>query len=280
MSKFNDWNLYEKIWLLSLMTIILGATVYFSWTGTDYGSAENLLLNWVISPLSAISGIFCVVLAAKGKFATWIWGIANSVLYGYLAYRTGYYGDALMGFVYFLPTQFIGILTWKKMMQRDKTKDVRMKNLSWKQALCFLLAGIAATVLFGIFLHHVDNWFTRVMQRNDMIYLYFTQLSGGRFVLLGPIIDSSIEVLQIFAQIFMIMALAEQWIFWILTNVITIGMWVIVIIADPASTSWAFPTLIMWVAYLINSVYGYSIWMKGAKEHENRAVPGQVLHLS
>ena len=274
MTHRKDWTLYEKIWLIAFLVVILAATVYFSWTDTDYADIDSVLLNWVISPLSAISGIFCVVLAAKGRFSNWVWGIANSVLYGYLAYRTGYYGDALMGIAYFLPTQFIGIFAWKRMMRKDKAEQVRMRKLTWRQALGFGAAGVVATVLFALLLHTVDNWFTRIMHRNDTIYAYFVQVFGERFALLGPIIDSSTEVLQFFAQILMIMALAEQWVFWILTNLITIGMWAIVIIADPASISWALPTLIMWVAYLVNSIYGLCIWMRGAKRHAHGAVSG------
>jgi nicotinamide mononucleotide transporter len=102
-----DWNKFEKVWLFSFLAIIIAATVYSSATGTDYSSTENILLNWVVSPISAVTGILCVVLAAKGKISNWAYGIVNSVLYGYLAYRSGYYGDAIINIIYFLPTQFI-----------------------------------------------------------------------------------------------------------------------------------------------------------------------------
>jgi len=79
--------------------------------------------------------------------------------------------------------------------------------------------------------------------------------------------DSSTETLQIFGQILMTLAFAEQWLFWILTNIITIVMWGTVIYADPTSISWASPILIMWVAFLINSIYGYILWKKNSKEN-------------
>ena len=246
---------------------------------TNYSSAESIWLNWVISPFSAISGIFSVVLAAKGKFSTWIWSIVNIVFYGYLAYHAGYYGGALVEYVYFLPMQFIGIFTWKRMMAKDKTKDVRMKKLTWKQGVCFGFFGLVATVLFALFLHNVDNWFTETMRENGAIYSYFTQVFGERFVLMGPLIDALSKILQIFGLILMIRALAEQWILWVLTNIISIGMWIIVIIADPPSMSWAIPTIIMLVAYLINSIYGYRVWMKGAKENENRKIFLSIIKL-
>ena len=72
-----SWKPFEKIWLFVFLSVIIATTVYFSATGTDYTSTQNVLLNWVISPISAISGLFCVVLAAKGKYSNWIWGVVN-----------------------------------------------------------------------------------------------------------------------------------------------------------------------------------------------------------
>jgi nicotinamide mononucleotide transporter len=64
----------------------------------------------------------------------------------------------------------------------------------------------------------------------------------------------------------MVLAFAEQWVCWMITNIITIIMWTVVIIADPSSVSWALPTLIMWTAYLVNSVYGWIVWKRGAAD--------------
>lgn len=264
LSLFKQWSLFERIWFISFLVIIVSTTCYFSFTGTDYGQVENILLNWVISPISAITGILCVVLAAKGKISTWTYGIVNCVLYGYLAYRTGYYGDAILNIIYFLPTQFVGLLFWKKRLKRDSKVDVKMRKLTGRQGLLIAIVSFIIILGFGFCLHFVDNWFTEVMKRNVSIYSYFEHIFGTKAVLVGPILDASTEVTQILAQLLMVLAFAEQWIFWIVTNIITIIMWGIVIIADPSSISWALPTLIMWIAYLINSVYGWLMWKRGA----------------
>lgn len=261
---FKKWSPFERIWFISFLVIIIAVTIYFSFTGTDYNNIENILLNWVVSPVSAISGIFCVVLAAKGKISTWTYGIINSILYGYMAYRIGYYGDAIINIVYFLPTQFVGLLFWKTRLESKSKVDVKMRKLTVKQATCIFASGLVVSIGFGMMLNSVDNWFTEVMRRNVSIYSYFEQVFGTEAVFIGPILDSSTEVTQILAQLFMVLAFAEQWIFWIITNVITIIMWVVVIFADPSSLSWALPTLIMWIAYLINSIYGLIIWRRGA----------------
>jgi nicotinamide mononucleotide transporter len=172
----------------------------------------------------------------------------------------------IINLFFFLPTQFVGMFAWKKMLKKGSRTDVKMRALKGTQTILLLVLAVIGTIGFGLVLNGVDSWFTSVMQRNQSIYGYFTQIFGERTALVGPLIDSSTEVLQLLAQLFMILAFVEQWLLWILTDVITIFMWLMVIIADPQSVSWAVPTLIMWIAYLINAVYGWRNWRSGARE--------------
>jgi nicotinamide mononucleotide transporter len=110
----------------------------------------------------------------------------------------------------------------------------------------------------------VDHWFVQVMKRNESIYTNITAITG--ITLLGPILDSSTEVLQIIGQILMTLAYSQQWIFWILTNVITIGMWILVVLNDKTTITWVLPIIFMWFGFLVNSFYGYYKWTIDAKE--------------
>jgi len=138
-----------------------------------------------------------------------------------------------------------------------------VKKFTLLQALIVIGAGIAAFVAFGFVLQHIDFWFINYMKRNASIYTNITKAFG--IPLLGPMMDSSTEVLQILAQILCIKRMAEQWPLWVTTNVITIVMWTVVIFTDPTSIAWALPTLIMWIAFLVNSIYGTKVWYREAK---------------
>jgi nicotinamide mononucleotide transporter len=119
MKILKDFTKFEKIWVSLFTVLILGTTAWFSYLYTDYGSLWNIALNWLISPLSALTGIFCVVLAAKGKISTFTWGVVNTLSYGTLALVTGIYGDAIINLLYFLPLQFVGLVVWKKKMKKE-----------------------------------------------------------------------------------------------------------------------------------------------------------------
>lgn len=257
------WTKFEKVWLFLFAGVILAMTVIFSIGGTNYQDWHSVLLNWVISPVSALTGIVCVLLCAKGNKWNYVWGTVNCLTYGYLAYFCGYYGDMLLNLGYFLPFQLIGYIWWNKHLRNGSNNTVIMRRLNWKQAVGITAGGIVATGVFGYLLTQLDGWFFNVMKRNQSIYEYIDNIFHVPF--LGAIFDASTETLQVIAQILMTLAFVEQWILWILVNIITIIMWITVIVADPTSIAWAMPTLLMWVAYLVNSVYGYINWLRGAK---------------
>lgn len=258
--RFQEWSKFEKIWFCIFSIVILCTTIIFSYEGTDYKETFSIILNWFISPISALTGILCVVLAAKAKISTWTYGAVNSIFYGCVAWYSGYYGDFLINIFYFLPSQFIGLYYWRRHLKPLSKVDVTIKKISKKSFLAILVSCILLAVLWGLFLHYVDSWFTNVMKRNISIYGDLAGIFGPAYTLLGPMLDSSTEILQLAGQLLMILALPQQWIFWIATNVITILMWTAVLLVNPGSAAWAVPTLVMWIAYLINSIYGCYNW--------------------
>lgn len=260
---FKDLNRFEKIWLITFAVIIVATTVIFSISGTNWKDPWSILLNWVISPLSALTGVICVVLCAKGNIFNYAFGIVNALAYGYVAWYSGYYGDCILNLFFFLPTQFFILVHWRKNLRSDKKDIVHMKRLTLGQALGIAAIGAVTLIGFGFLLHYVDFWMLNVMKRSASIYHQITRAFG--IPLLGPMFDSSTEVLQIAAQILLIRRYAEQWPLWIATNVITIIMWGAVILIDPSSLAWALPTLVMWIAYLVNSVYGTVVWYRESR---------------
>lgn len=254
---------FEQIWLLGFSLIILIMTVVFSLQGTIWTDPFSIILNWVIAPVSALSGVICVVLVARGSIHNYSFGLVNSFSYGLIAWLSGYYGDWILNWFFFVPTQFLILLFWRGKIRKDSKDIVRMKKLSLLQIIGLVIIGVVASIIFGIILLQVDFWFVNIMKRNESIYLILQLMFG--LALIGPIFDAASEVLQISAQILCIKRYAEQWPLWMATNVLSIIMWISVIVIEPSSLPWAVPTLVMWIAYLVNSFYGTRVWFRDAK---------------
>ncbi|MGN7178140.1 nicotinamide riboside transporter pnuC [Paenibacillus sp. FSL R5-0490] len=185
--------------------------------------------------ISSITGMLCVVLVAKGKIANYYFGIVQTLTYAYIAYGYGLYGEAMLNALFYFPVQFIGIYLWKqhKTNQDVKGEDVKVKSLTKKGWLYTLISIVTLTIGYGFFLRYLE----------------------GNFVWT----DSATNVLSITAQILMLKRFAEQWLLWISVNVLSIILWAGALITQGGND---FSMLVMWTAFLVNSIYGYINWRK------------------
>ncbi|MBY6050217.1 nicotinamide riboside transporter PnuC [Cytobacillus firmus] len=183
--------------------------------------------------ISSISGMVCVVLVAKGKIANYYFGIIQTLTYAYIAYGYGLYGEAMLNALFYFPVQFIGIYLWRKhKTNRDvKGEDVKVRSLTKKGWLYTVVSIVVLTIGYGFFLRYLE----------------------GNFVWT----DSATNVLSITAQILMLKRFAEQWLLWISVNVLSIILWAGALITQGGND---FSMLVMWTAFLVNSIYGYINW--------------------
>lgn len=213
----NEFNLIE--WFMIISVILF--TIYFSII-----DSTNTILYLIIDGIAAISGIFCVVLCAKGKKSQYIWGLFNIICYVIIAWINKYYGEVMLNGLYYLPSQFIGYYLWNK-HTNEKTKDVIGKKLNLKQTIIFLIMCAIGIYLYEILLKYL----------------------GGNETFL----DSASTMISIFANTMMLLRYREQWLLWIIIDVITVAMWVIA--KDAVMVT-------MWSVYLLNAFYGYYKWTK------------------
>ena len=218
----NKFNWFE--W--GMVLAVIGFTLYFSII------SEGVSLWYlIVDGIAAISGIFCVVLCAKGKKSQYIWGLFNVIGYVIIAWINKYYGEVMLNALYYLPSQFIGYYLWNRNLNKE-TNDVNGKKLNFVQSIVFLVLIAIGIVGYKIIL--------------DVI--------GGS----GTLLDSASTVISVVANALMMLRYREQWLLWIIIDIITVIMWVLV--GD-------FIMVTMWAVYLINAFYGYYNWSKIAKEN-------------
>jgi nicotinamide mononucleotide transporter len=189
----------------------------------------------LIGLISSISGMLCVVLVAKGKISNYYFGIVQTATYAYIAYGYGLYGEAMLNGLFYFPIQFIGIYLWSKNKTKHgvKGEDVTVKSLTKSGWVTTVVTVTIFTIAYGFFLKYL----------------------GGNNIWT----DSATNVLSVTAQILMLKRFAEQWLLWIAVNVLSIFLWLSALISQGGND---FSMLVMWSAFLVNSIYGYINWRK------------------
>lgn len=214
----NRWNTYEILWFLFFTAIAI--TLCILWKNSFFDFSVFL------------SGVFCVLLAAKGNIWTYSFGMYNSLAYAYLAYHNQLFGEAYLNIFFFVPTNVLGYLLWKPKLDGVY---VQMRALAMKWILSTLLVCLLSIAGMG----------------------YALALNPQQNT---PYIDATTNVLSIVATILMMYRYREQWLLYILLNIFTVLMWSI----RTTNGSAEGPLMIvMWSAYLINAGYGYWNWSRG-----------------
>jgi nicotinamide mononucleotide transporter len=216
---FGSWNIFEKFWLASFILVALSLTVV--WQDTPFGFSVFL------------TGVICVVLAAKGNIWTYLFGAYNSLGYAWISYQNGLFGEMMLNGFYYLPMQIVGWYLWKDLIRNN---TVLMRKLSWKAVTVVALSCIVATAGYGILLSNLAGQNT-------------------------PFIDALTNVLSIVAMILMAQRFREQWVLFICINILSVIMWSFRFASGSLDAA---TMIVMWSAYLINSIYGLIKWYKGS----------------
>ncbi|UGO50660.1 PnuC-like nicotinamide mononucleotide transport [Bacillus phage vB_BanS_Sophrita] len=195
----------------------------------------------VVGLTASITGMICVMLVGKGKVSNYFFGIINTALYAYISYKSQLYGEFMLNAFYYFPIQFIGIYLWNK--NKSVTDNVVKAKRLTKKGWAYLVATVLGVgVLYGLFLHEIGS-----------------QQAG---------LDGFAVVLSITAQLLMLKRYAEQWLLWIVINVLTIILWFNAFMTDGGSIT----ILIMWCFYLANSIKSWFNWNKFYKQQKNEVM--------
>jgi len=226
---FENWNWWDWSWLVV-------ASVVGTWLGILWGGDP-----WytTLSVVTMLTGLWCVILVAKGRIFNYYLGIINVVGYAYIAYGYQLYGEVMLNALYFLPMQFVGLYIWSK-NKDTKVKDaVIVKFMNNGTRAFFGGLSVIAVGLYGLLLLYMGDPL--------------------------PFLDSASTILSIIAMILMAWRYMEQWILWIIVDIVSVWMWYLTIDANGARD---IAILVMWSAYLINAVYGFIMWIKMYNEQQ------------
>lgn len=187
----------------------------------------------IIGMICGISGVICVALTAKGKLSSYIFNFIQIVTYMYIVWGLGLYLEFYENVFYFV-TCIIGVFVWKKNMTKE-TNQVKAKKLSLLQCVLSVLVIGMGTVALG----------------------YIGQKYLGNTL---PYYDAFTNVMAIAAQLLMVFRYREQWLVWIVIDVVCLIMFCIL-------GQWSM--VAMYIAWTINAFYGWYNWNKLNKETNN-----------
>ena len=222
------WNdLFAKRSLFGWLYLIILSAIPAVFEFTKSGPIDTLGL-W-----TSITGIVCVILVTEGRASNYFFGLINAVVYLIMALQSGFYGEVITT-LYFLISQPIGLYLWLSSFANHEEKQeetFQAKRLDFKGWIKYL--AITTVMWLG------------------MGFAY-QSIGSNR-----PFRDSVTDGTNGVGQLLMNNLYAEQWIFWIATNIFSIYLW--------WGSGGNLQIVVMYLVYTINSLYGWYKWNQSAK---------------
>ena len=214
------YSVYEKTFLFSMLALQLFVYVLYP--------------ESIISMIAGVAGVASVVMFAKGRISGYFIGFIQTFTYLYLAWTNQFYGEVIENLFYFA-TMVWGIFLWKKNMIKndDGTEDVIGLKFTIPMWIGSIIISILGTAGMGYWL---------------------TSIGSAQ-----PYTDAATNILAIIAQFLMIFRYREQWVFWLIIDLLCIKLWFV-------AGNWAM--VMMYIAWTINCLYGWYNWTKLSKSED------------
>lgn len=219
LNKF-DWAL----WLTSLV----GVTVSFlAVQSTDW---------WTLA--TSLIGVTALIFAAKGDPFGLIIMMGFSLIYTFVSYTFGYYGECLIYLCMQLPVSIASLITWLKNPYKKGEAEVKVGKLTPKYALIIAISAILVTTAFYFILRAFNT---------------------------ENLITSTISVATSFVALFLMALRVPLYsVAFMLNDVVLIVLWSL---ACVSSISYV-PMVVCFSVFLLNDLYAFINWSKRKKRQQ------------
>jgi len=201
---------------------------------------NETLQYYIMAPATELIAVFFslayVVLAAHKNVWCWPAAIMSTLLYTFLFYEFYLWMDSILQ-VYYLVMAVYGWYCWRGTLISSNTVELPLKKYKVSSHIVAIISLSVVSVLLG---YVMDNY-----TPTDF-----------------PYIDSLTTVFAIFATYLVTQKIVENWLYWVVIDVVSIAVYV---------EKGLVPTAFLFGFYTVFAIYGYWLWNKEFN-HNNSAI--------
>lgn len=182
-----------------------------------------------IEVFAMVTGVAYVILEILQKNSMWIVGILTGAACAF-SFAVQHVWASMGLNVYYMVISVIGLYRWKKDSGKVEAGEIHLGRLDGRTAVVSALLTIAGTVAFTFILRTTGDP--------------------------APVLDAFAVILSAVATWWLAMSYVEQWILWIIADIITTVLCVV---------TGQYLLALMYLVYVGGAVYGYIHWKRHGK---------------
>ena len=194
---FKELKWYEYL-MGAVMVFIAARAMVLGFTN---GSADgNPPWLTVVNFISAVCGVICIFFTAKANISNFAFATVNTIVYAIYLVYWHIWGTAALEILFYVPMNFVSWYFWAKHRDLELTQKTKTKKLTMLQNVVCAVVIVASACVYHLILVRIGGevaWF-------------------DAFTLSIGIIATILELLRF----------REQYVWWIVTDVVSVGMYI------------------------------------------------------
>ena len=236
----------------------------------DFFSTQNILvhipigaggydLSW-IEAVGTLAGLLCIWLASLEKISNYAFGLINVTLFAIIFFQIQLYASLLLQ-LFFFAANIYGWYAWSRQNSQQEA-ELQIRWLPLPKAIAWFVACVVAIGFMTVYINPVFAFLTRVaVSAMSGIGLNVTmpELQPDAF----PFWDSCMMVLSIAAMILMTRKYVENWLLWVIINVISVAIFAL---------QGVYAMSLEYLLLTFIALNGSRMWINSARERGSRAL--------
>ncbi len=205
-----------------------------------------------IEAIGTIFGLLCVWYASQEKRINFYFGLINVTLFAIIFYQIQLYANLLLQ-IFFWLMNIYGLYAWGKSNSNDELLVIRWLKLP--QLFFTILVSVLAISILAMYINPFFNMLTLIavkLMQAIVPTITMPALQPDPY----PLMDAAVTVLSIVAMVQMTRKLVENWILWVLIDLISILLY---------SKQGVYFMALEYVLLTIIALNGSIAWIKSAQ---------------
>ncbi|WP_318369258.1 nicotinamide riboside transporter PnuC [Enterobacter sp.] len=236
----------------------------------DFFSTQNILvhipigtggydLSW-IEAIGTIAGLLCIWLASLEKIVNYAFGLVNVTLFAIIFFQIQLYASLLLQ-LFFFAANIYGWYAWSRQTSQNEAA-LQIRWLPLPKALAWLAVCVVAIGLMTVWINPVFAFLTRIavsVMQSIGLNVTMPDLQPDAY----PFWDSCMMVLSIVAMILMTRKYVENWLLWVVINVISVAIFTL---------QGVYAMALEYLILTFIALNGSRMWMNSARDRGSRAL--------
>lgn len=219
---------------------------------------DGYAMSW-IEAFGTVFGLLCIWFASQEKTINYLFGLLNVTLFAVIFFQIQLYGLLLLQ-LFFFCANIYGWYAWTRPNEQGETLEVR-----WLSQNKLVATAAACAVSIALLTMYIDSFFFALANiAVDSLNLFGADLAEP--VLepdAFPFWDATMTILSIVAQVLMTRKYVENWILWIVINIISVGIY---------ATQGVYAMSVQYAILMFIAANGTREWARTAKRNSDKSL--------